>query len=121
MTGTCKRSFFFLLLYSKPFLLVFCPNGVTQKRFHCFKDSSLANLNTCRNGGAMLPSSGMASVTEAKSLLIVPLHCNRFQMVLDTMETLNTRGKRSALVRGRSSGQRTGLKYCFFCFVCFFS
>lgn len=31
----------------------------------------------------------------------VPPHCNRFQVVLDMMETLSTSGKRSALVRGR--------------------
>lgn len=35
----------------------------------------------------------------SESLLTVPPHCNRFQMVLDMMETLNTRRKRSALVK----------------------
>lgn len=57
----------------------------------------------------LLALSGNASCSWA--LLIVPPHCNRFQMVLDMMETLNTRGKRSALVRGGggSGGQKTGL------------
>lgn len=65
----------------------------------------------------MLPSSGIPSATEAKSLLIVPPHCNRFQMVLDMMETLNTRGKRSALVRGGEGGlvvRELGSNWCFF-------
>lgn len=65
----------------------------------------------------MPPSPGtlsmfVAQLLEQNLLLIVPPHCNRFQMVLDMMETLNTRGKRSALVRGVSGGQRTELRHC---------
>lgn len=37
-----------------------------------------------------------------------PPHCNRFQMVLEMQKTLNTRGKRSALVRGWLWSKKNG-------------
>lgn len=50
----------------------------------------------------MLPSSGSfrTFILWMKGRPTFPPHCNRFQMVLDMVVTLNTRGKRSALVRG---------------------
>lgn len=51
-----------------------------------------------------------AVAAEAQSSLLVPQRYNRFQVVLDMMETLNTRGKRSALLRGASGGRTVNNK-----------
>ena len=86
------------------------------------KDNLAVVLNESVGGRSTLPSSGTfeelhgATVKVNALLLSGPPHCNRFQMVLDTMETLNTRGKRSALVRG-GSGARGRWTYLSFLLI----